>query len=138
MESFLHSLLRINWDDDTLLLLSHFITNDQHPSPPPRLYGLRRNLHEFGLRFLWHAIFSRFLNSAISSDKLQATLLVAIIIKLLLSTLCRVYIKRYDMVNLTLSGYIQLEEIINLRNEVIEVLHSEDFTLFLIALMLRI
>ena len=42
------------------------------------------------------------------------------------------------MVHVTLSGFTQIEEITALHNEVKEVLHSEDYTYFLLALTLRI
>ena len=42
-----------------------------------------------------------------------------------MSTLHRLWLKRCEIVHVTLSGYTQLEEIITLRNEVREVLHYE-------------
>ena len=118
MELLLQSLIRMIRCDETLLIISQVMTNDKHPSPPPRLQGLHRKIHEFGLRSLWCGIFPRSLSSAISSDKLQATLLVSIIIKISLSTLHKLWLKRCKMVHATLSSDTQLEEIVTLRNEV--------------------
>ena len=137
-EWFLQSLFKLKRDDETLLLLSYVMTNYQHLSPPPRLQGLRRNLHKCGLRSLWYGIFPLSLISAISSDKLQDTLLVSSIIKLSLSTLHRLWLKRCEKVHATLSGDSQREEIASLRNEVREVLHSKVCTPFLPISVIRI
>ena len=114
MESFLHSLLRINRNDDILLLLSQVITNDYHPSPPPKRQGLYRKLHEFGLCLLQHGVFPQSLSSTISSDRLQTTLLASRIIKVSFSTLHRLWPKRCEIIQVALSGNTQLKEIINL------------------------
>ena len=50
----------------------------------------------------------------------------------------RLWLKRCEMVHVTLSGDAQLEEIISLRNEVREVLHSEFYAPFLPISILRI
>lgn len=50
----------------------------------------------------------------------------------------RLWFKIFEMVHTTLSGNTPLEEMITLRNEVSEVLHSEDYAHFLPASMLRI
>ena len=49
MESFPQRLLRENRDDETLLLLSQVMTNDQCLSTSLRHEGLQIKLHEFGL-----------------------------------------------------------------------------------------
>ena len=71
-------------------------------------------------------------------DRLSAQILISKIIKLVLTTLHLLWIKRCEIVHCTLDGETNINDVLDLRAEVNEILNDPDYNPFLPSSMLEI
>ena len=89
------------------------------------------------MRSSWHGFFRIELIRFLSQASLHSSHLVATIIKLYLLTLQGLWIKCCDLPRATLSRESQIEEVLEMRREVRDILHSEEHQPYLSPLLLQ-
>ena len=108
-----------------ITMLLGFMFNDSELSPCD-LISLHRLLSKLSVKNLWHGLFTTELTCKLHPNLLYSTQITTKIIRLNLSTLHLLWVKRCEIIHCIVDSETSVNELVELRSEVNAMLQDED------------